>query len=87
MGCCNKTHVGQPIGRLRYYGGLALLGGVQMGMYLTLRAAAVPLPRYRKVVPFYREYVRDTLDSVRRRERICVATGDPDVVCDARGDG
>ena len=75
MGCCNKTLDGRPIGKARYYGGLALMAGVQLSTLGVLSALAVPMPRYRKVLPFYLEFARETLDSVRRRERICVDSG------------
>lgn len=81
MGCCNKTPDGRPLGRARYYGGLALMAGVQLGTLGVLSALAVPLPRYRKVLPFYLEFARETLDSVRRRERICVDFGADQADC------
>ena len=81
MGCCNKKHVGEPIGRLRFYGGLAMLAGVQAGTLGALYVVAVPLPRYRKVLPFYLEYARQTLDSVRQKERICVASRSGEAAC------
>jgi hypothetical protein len=72
MGCCNKTPDGRPIRRARYYGGLALLAGVQLGGLGALCALAVPVPRVRRLLPFYFEFTRRTMDSVRRRERISV---------------
>ena len=54
---------------------MALMTGVQLGTLGVLSALAVPMPRYRKVLPFYVEFARETLDSVRRRERICVDFG------------
>jgi hypothetical protein len=81
MGCCNKTPDGRPIGRARYYGGMALMAGVQLGALGAICALSVPLPRYRKVLPFYVEFARETLDSVRRRERICVDFGPDRAEC------
>ena len=84
MGCCNKTHVGKPIGPVRYYGGLVLLGGAQATVLGVLATLSVPFPRYRKVLPFYLEFAHETFDSVRRRERINFQLGsDPDA-CERR---
>lgn len=72
MGCCNKTHSGKPISRRRYYGGLAVLGGAQAGALVLVHGLAVPFPRYRKVLPMFRSYLKDTLKSAIKRERIIV---------------
>jgi len=72
MGCCNKVHVGKPIPKARYVGGLAVLAGAQLGMLAATCAVAVARPRYRKVLRFQVEYARDVLRSAWRRERICV---------------
>ncbi|MDP7111806.1 MAG: hypothetical protein QGH45_07575 [Myxococcota bacterium] len=81
MGCCNKTPDGRPIGRTRYYGGMALMAGVQLGTLGAICALSLPLPHYRKVLPFYVEFARETLDSVRRRERICLDFGPDRAEC------
>ena len=81
MGCCNKKRSGKPIGRLRYYGGVALLGGVQTGVLLTVHAIALPFPRYRKLLPFCRAFVRETFSSVWQRERIRLHD-EPDPMCE-----
>ncbi len=78
MGCCNKQKSGKPIGRRRYYGGLLLLGGAQLGVLGALHAISVPLPRYRKLLPFYHAYARETFTSVWRRDRIRVQD-EPDI--------
>ena len=72
MGCCNKTHDGRPISKLRYYGGLVLLGGAQVGALAAIGALAVPFPRYRKVLPFFGDYALDTFRDAIRRERMTV---------------
>ncbi len=78
MGCCNKTPDGRPITRARYWGGLALLTGVHLGGLGALAALAVPFRPARKVLPFYADFARRTLDSVLRRERIRVGGHEPD---------
>ena len=81
MGCCNKTLDGRPIGRTRYYGGMALMAGIQLAALGAMCTLAVPMPRYRKLLPFYLGYARETLASVRRRERICVGFGPERAEC------
>ena len=49
---------------------------MQLGFSLALRALSLPFPRYRKVVPFYWRYARDTMHSVLRRERFTVSEGE-----------
>lgn len=83
MGCCNKEADLRPIGKARYYGGLALLGAVQAGMLVAVHALAVPSARYRKLLPFYRAYAADTLRGVWRRDDIRV--GPPDQGCGLDG--
>ena len=72
MGCCNKTRDGTPIKKRRYYAGMAGLAGAQLGMLGVICAVSVPVPRYRKLIPFHLEYTRDVLLSIWRRERMCV---------------
>ncbi len=76
MGCCNKVRDGRPIGRARYFGGILLLGTTQVGSLAALQLLAVPFPHYRKLLPFYRRYAKDTLMSVIRQERINVGQVD-----------
>ena len=77
MGYRDKTQDGRPIGRARYYGGLALLAGVHLGGLGALCVLAVPFRPARKVLPFYLDFSRRTVGSVRRRERISVGLRDP----------
>ncbi len=70
MGCCNKKHSGKPISKLRYYGGLAIVGTAHAGAFAGLCAVALPFKRYRKVVPFFASYSRETVRSVMEKERI-----------------
>lgn len=72
MGCCNKQHGGTPISRRRYYAGLVALAGAQVGWLAVSCAVALPVPRYRKLIPFQVAYTKDVLRSVWRRERFCV---------------
>lgn len=65
----------RPLGRRRYLTGVVTLAGLQLGFSVALRLLSVPFPRYRKVVPFYRRYARDTMHSVLRRERFTVGEG------------
>ncbi|GEM_PF-6538532 len=70
MGCCNKKHSGKPISKLRYYGGLAIVGSAHAGALAGLCAIALPFSRYRKVVPFFAKYSAETVRSVMEKERI-----------------
>jgi hypothetical protein len=70
MGCCNKTLEGEPIGALRYWAGTAVIAGVHGGLLAFLTVAGRLVPRYRRVLPFYRAYARETLAGILRRERI-----------------
>jgi len=76
----------EAIGRVRHYGGVALLAGVQLGMFGALCAASVSRPRYRRVLPFYLSFAWHTLDSARRRERFEGVSGIPDRDRGAPGD-
>ena len=73
MGCCNKEMTGEPISRLRYWGGTAVVAGVHGGLLGFLWTASLFTPRYRRVLPFYRAYFRDTLEGILRRDRIRLA--------------
>jgi len=83
MGCCNKHRDGKPIPKRRYYSGMAALVGAQLGWLAVSCAVAVPVPRYRKLIPFQFEYSRDVLRSIWQRERMCVQglTGGPGSAC------
>lgn len=70
MGCCNKTMDGKPISPLRYWGGTAVIAAVHGGLLAFLTVGALLVPRYRRVLPFYRAYTRDTLRGIWNRERI-----------------
>jgi len=73
MGCCNKEHSGEPISRARYWGGLLVLSGAQAGALVALYGLSVPFPRYRRVIPFFKAYAKDTIKSAIDKERITVA--------------
>jgi hypothetical protein len=83
MGCCNKQREGEPIARRRYYAGMVGLAGMQLGWLAVTCAVSVPVPRYRKLIPFQLEYSRDVLRSIWRRERMCVRGlgGEPGSSC------
>ena len=91
MGCCNKTHDGRPISKLRYYGGLVILGSAQVGALAAIGALSVPFPRYRKVLPFFGDYAMDTFREAFRRERMTVegldGTEEAGEQCADQGDG
>jgi len=70
MGCCNKKREESPLGYGRYLAGLILLSGFLLGCFALLLVLSLLVPRYRKVLPFYAEYARETLGSVARRARI-----------------
>jgi hypothetical protein len=72
MGCCNKKHDGNPISVIRYYAGLVVLGSAQMGAMGLLFGLSVPFPRYRKVIPFAKAFMVDTMRSALERDRIVV---------------
>ncbi|MBM4398346.1 MAG: hypothetical protein FJ087_21985 [Deltaproteobacteria bacterium] len=72
MGCCNKTFDGKPVGRLRYFAGIAFYACLLGGLLALLAAASLFSVRARRVLPFCREYARDRLASVWRRENIRV---------------
>ncbi len=70
MGCCNKEMDETPISDLRYWAGTALVAGSHLGLLALLSAAAPVFPRCRRVLPFFREYTRDTIEGILRNERI-----------------
>lgn len=80
MGCCNKTIDGLPISRSRYWFGSIGIGCVLLGLLTWLTLLSPLVPRYRRILPFYREYARDVWSGVRLRDRIRVGpcAGNPD---------
>ena len=67
-----QTTTATPIGRLRYWGGTALLTAVHAVALGVASVSAALKPRYRRVLPFYVDYARETVAGVLRRERIHV---------------
>ncbi len=82
MGCCNKEPTERPLARWRYHGARTLLVLVHGAFLVLLAVGALFNRRYRRVLPFYRAYSRETLRSVGARERICVE-GDGERGCAA----
>ena len=72
MGCCNKTINGEPISRPRYFFGTAFVACAHVGILGMVAAASIFRPRYRRVLPFYVDYTRETIAAILRRERIIV---------------
>lgn len=70
MGCCNKKLDGKPVSRARYWAGTTFLVAVHSGLLGFMTAASVVVPRYRRVLPFYRAYSRETLRGILARDRI-----------------
>ncbi len=72
MGCCNKEINGEPISRARFVVGTAFVACAHMGILGLTAAASIFRPHYRRVLPFYVDYTRETLSGILRKERIMV---------------
>jgi len=59
-----------PVGRLRYWSGTAVIAVAHAGVLGLLYLASLKDRRSRRVLPMFREFTRETLGSILRRERM-----------------